>query len=78
LGSGKNLFLIPNPDQGVKKALDPGSATMLGTVKKIFSQQKRKYFSQQKRIQVFLNHRTVTKLLKIWNWDPEKTYPGSG
>jgi hypothetical protein len=26
-GSGKNLFRIPDP--GVKKALDPGSATLL-------------------------------------------------
>jgi hypothetical protein len=28
LGSGKNLFRIPDP--GVKKAPDPGSATLLG------------------------------------------------
>jgi len=28
-GSGKNLFRIPDP--GVKKAPDPGSATLLGT-----------------------------------------------
>jgi hypothetical protein len=29
-GSGKNLFLIP--DTGVKKAPDPGSATLVYTV----------------------------------------------
>jgi hypothetical protein len=27
--SGKNLSQIPDPDSGVKKALDPGSATKL-------------------------------------------------
>jgi hypothetical protein len=29
-GSGKNLFRIPDP--GVKKAPDPGSATLLGSL----------------------------------------------
>ena len=28
-GSGKNLFRIPDPGPGVKKAPNPGSATML-------------------------------------------------
>ncbi len=30
-GSGKNLFWIPDPGPGVKKASDPGSATLLNT-----------------------------------------------
>jgi hypothetical protein len=67
-GIGIRKKFIPDPDEGVKKALEPGSATML-----FF-----KNLSQQKRIQVFLNHRIVTKLSKIWNWDPGKTLPGSG
>ncbi len=43
--SGKNLS--PIPDQGIKK-LNPGSATMLGTIKK-------KNFTSKNNFQVFLN-----------------------
>jgi len=37
LGSGINLFRIPNPGPGVKKAPDPGSATLVSTVRRAHS-----------------------------------------
>jgi hypothetical protein len=57
---GKNLSPYQDPDQGVQKALDPGSATTIGKVKKNFIPTKKNSS----------NHKIVSKLSEIWICDP--------
>ena len=51
-GSGKNLFRIPDPDPGVKKAPDPGSGSATLVCFKIFAQIRIQKFDLMQKIHV--------------------------